>query len=184
MRLFGALAVILLFFFSCSAFAAIEGFPSQLTFYEEAQQISFRITNPADSAKRVSVEFLAPVEVEISAPLNIAAGKDANVSLVISPRKELTGQSYESTLIVKIGSEETRKSATVVFKSAQEKPAIPGGNNQAIGIDANAFGNAVTGVVSFVSGFRNETALDALLVIAVIILLIALIARVKKRLAR
>jgi len=181
MRLFGVLAIMLAVCFSYSAFAAIEGFPSSITFYEEAQKISFKVTNPADTMQRESIEFLAPVEVLVSAPLNIAAGKDANALLTLTPRKELTGQTYEGILIVKVGTNETRKSATVIFKSAQEKPVVPEDENKSNIIDANAFNSAFTGVVSFVSGINSEVAVDIVLAVIVIILAIALFARITKR---
>jgi len=173
MRFWGLLAVFaaIVCLFASGAFAAIEGFPSTLDFYNKQQTITFRVSNTADSAKRVSVEFLSPMDANIAAPVSIAGKGDANVSITLYPTEGLIGQNYESTLVVRVGEEETRKVVKIFFNPA--KPAGFGG------IDSNALN--VSGLVGFFSTPNTELALTIVLAIIAAILLIAFIARLVRR---
>ncbi|GEM_PF-2719670 len=183
--LFLAIAAILLL--SGSAFAAVERFPSTIDFFEEPQKITFSVSNPASTTQRVSIEFFAPVETTIEKPANIEAKKTANVSLILSPKKELTGQNYESTLVVRVGSDETRKRVRLFFHTAAEKPQtiVPADSNaikdQNAKKDSNANGLNFTALVSFLSRPKVELALDIILIIVAAILLVAFIARIVNR---
>lgn len=148
-----------------SAFAAVEGFPDTLAFYNAPLALDFNVTNPTDTAKRVSVEFLAPVNANIILPGNIPAKQSAGIQMTLYPKEEMVGQEYESTLIVRVGDEETRKTVKVSFNPAKSGFGIPG----------------VTGAISFFSAPNAELAVDIVLAIVVVVLLIAFISRLVKR---
>ena len=143
---------------------------STVYIYDQAKDVSIRITNDSGSSQDYSIEFSAPTNFSLSQNNGIIdAGRNKTVRLTIEPNSELVSQTYKSKLEVRIGEEKYVKMVNLVFREAVDEGET--GQESPIGF----FTFAPLGTVA------GEIALNITLVLIAAILLIAFIARFIKR---
>ena len=171
-----ALALFLLFC-SASAQAIYVDFPSIIIIQQEQKDLPVTIRNDGEIAQDFSAKLFAPFEAVVSpAGGSLGAGKSTILSLSISPGKELEGNSFETTLEVRIGEEKAFQNVRVIFKKeAEEEEDVV-----VQGIGTGLFSFADFGAFAAVV-FTPENAINAFLAIVAAVLLIAFISRFVKR---
>ena len=99
--------------------------------------------------------------------------------LTIYPDKGLINQSYESTLVIELGSEKIIKTINISFKKAQEQ--LPEKPVPEPGIDLGEVSGSISSGFASLAFIGSENALNLALVFIAAILLIAFIARFIRR---
>ncbi len=165
--------------------ALIVDVPENIIIKEGQKQVQISISNDSAEAGQYRVEFLGPVEAGISQSSGeIAAFKTKKVTLSLAAEERLAGQTYESTLVVELGSEREVRKIRLFFRgqAAQGQEVQQGQPGFDLQWLSSGFfplfnPNSMGSLLSF------ENILNALLAVVAAILLIAFIARLVKRLA-
>lgn len=167
------LAVLTILILSGSAVAlTVSGAEADLSFNQKPYTYEFQVINESSQSYPFDVILLAPVGVNrISQPSVLGPNSTNDVVLQLIPNDELLNQTIAGTLIVKYGSNETKKEVTLTFQKATDsQPENPGFPNPIGGLFALAFSATIW-----------ELVVDAILLAVVVVLIVGLIARVSKR---
>ena len=151
--------------------------PSQASFYERPVELSFKARNDSAQTQAVTVDLQVVKFTVLASPGTLNAGETGEVKLRLQPRNDLIGSTYNATLTVRVGAQETRKEIRLSFEKAKqamnkepEKPAPP------------RAGFPLAGFVVLPSlGVFNGAILNIALAVIAALLLISFIARFTKR---
>ena len=117
------LAVFLFALIVISAAAIATAMPSQLTFHEKYEIVSFPVENTTNSNQYLNVDVYAPLNYEVVyLPEWIAAGETANIELKLIPIDNLTGSSYSSTFVFSIGTQKIEQEVMLKFEKLNSNP--------------------------------------------------------------
>ena len=159
--------------FAGMVFASASNVPEKISLSNQPVTISFTLTNNASTQRSPSTQSLAPVGYYFTGvPSQLAPGESKLVSLTIQPNPSLEGQEYDALIRIR-WNDETLES--VPLRIQFETAPSPAPSNPLV-----APSNAVSGLVSFASA-QNNWWLDILLGLIVLVLLIAVVSRVRNR---
>lgn len=151
------------------------------------------IVNDSAQEKALSIAFFAPMRTEVMAPPTIKANSQAKAQITVYNFTDLQNTTYQTRLNVMLGNENASRNLAVSFKelvqaappvptppSSPSEPAPPTlDSNQS---DSNQMINSVLiGMATFFNNPATEFALQALLVVIIIVFAIAFIARLYNR---
>ncbi|HIH16865.1 MAG TPA: hypothetical protein HA252_05670 [Candidatus Diapherotrites archaeon] len=147
--------------------------PAEVQFSGQPVELSFKVRNEAFQALPVQVDVQVVSFKVLRKPDLVQPGEVQEIRLQLQPRNDLLGSTYQSTITVKMGAQETRKEVKFVFgeapKQAPKKNALP-----------PATPKAPTAFAVLPLAF-NEFMMNLGLALLAAILLISFIARLTKR---
>jgi len=169
-------ALVFCFFLAGSASAFNVDAPGSIIVFDSPRDIQITVTNDSPIEQNLDIKFFSPAISNLPyVPARIGPYSEAKFAITITPSPELFGKTYDSTLIVSLGSDKIIRTIGLSFKkSAVPVPApVPQPSNNVNPISAGLFSLAA---------FGSENALNIALAFIAAILLIAFIARFVRRL--
>lgn len=165
-----------------SAFGlTVSGAEAEISFHQSPYSYEFEVINESSQNYPFDVQLLSPVLVNrILQPSIIHSNSTNKIILQLIPGDDLLGQVIAGTLVVKYGSQESRKEITMTFEKAA---AVENPTSESPATDNSASApNILAGF--FALGFNPsllEAIVDAILLVVVIVLVVGLVSRVSKR---
>ena len=165
---FSMLAVIALMISGLALAQAIKA-PSLVEITPESKEFTVKVTNDSNKANYVSILFSSPMDYDIEpTPINIPAFTTQSFKIKLAPNNSQSNQSFEGTIIATVGDSTGKKSIEVsISGDFSKKQGQSGGTG--------FFALPSLGNLSW------DQILDILLIVIIVILAIALFARLVNR---
>ncbi len=164
-----AIAIIAFLLLIPSSNAFLVSTPSNFTIVDKEASLFISIENTTNQEYGLEVKYSAPTQYRtVFVPRTIKPYSAASIEIVLQPDKNLSGSVYESNLTVNLGNETKTKKILLEFKGTKLEEKIDS--------------NSTTGLAGLQGLVTAENLLNAFLIIIAVLLLIAFIARLTKRL--
>ncbi|MDD5163406.1 MAG: hypothetical protein PHD95_04320 [Candidatus ainarchaeum sp.] len=167
-------ALVFCFFLIGSASAFNVDAPGSIIVFDSPRDIWITVANDSPIEQNLDIKFFSPAVSNLPyVPARIGPYSEAKFAITIFPSNELFGKTYDSTLIVSLGSDKIIRTIGLSFKKTIVPVPAPGppGN-----------GNPISAGLFSLAAFGSENALNIALAFIAAILLIAFIARFVRRL--
>lgn len=106
----------LLLVFALNAYAVTVDLPNFINFYEEPVTVNFFVENDSGSIQALNISVFSPLAYEIKGQKSfLEAGEKVLIELVFFPKEELINSVYESSVLIELGNEKTKKNFSMYF---------------------------------------------------------------------
>lgn len=156
---------------------------NELSISKEQGTLEAVVRNDSNSEKPFQAIFFAPLRYSIQAPSKIPGNSEATVKIVLENFPSLYNTVYETRFQATLGNENALQKVLVSFqepKSESKQPSVqpkPTDQNATTAIQKQL----LSGFLTFFKSTNFEMALQVLLGILIIVLCVALMARVYNR---
>ncbi len=107
---------VLCFAIAVNADAFVEDSSNYITFFEEQKTLSFTVENDSGQTQPLNISVFSPLSYEIKGTKNfLENGEKVLIEIIFTPKKELINSGYESTVLVELGKEITKKKVSMNF---------------------------------------------------------------------
>lgn len=169
-------ALVFCFFLIGSASAFNVDAPRSIIVFDSPRDIWITVKNDSPIEQNLDVKFFSPAISNLPyVPARIGPYSEAKFAITTLPSNELFGKTYDSTLIVSLGSDKIIRTIGLSFKKSATPAPVPAQQ------PSNDVNQISAGLISL-AAFGSENALNIALAFIAAILLIAFIARFVRRL--
>ncbi len=190
----GLIFLLIFVFIFSNAFALVLESSDKVDFNGFNAELTVKISNDSNQAKRVKIEFLSPAEEKFEhLPLDLNAKETRTIKIKLTADENQNNTEYIGLLKIKLGEEEVKKQVKLVFQKTalklveQEKTETQTSEKKEEKTEKVEEESQLVGLASFVQTNVQtnlvliELIIDAVLLVVAAVLLIMFISRFVKR---